>query len=67
MRLKDKIVIVTGASKGIGKALALGAAREGAHLVVNFNSDAAGAQDVRRQIIGLGRRAVVARRYQPGF
>ena len=60
MRLKDKIVIVTGASKGIGKTLALGAAREGAHLVVNFNSDAAGAQDVRQQIIGLGRRAVVA-------
>jgi glucose 1-dehydrogenase len=61
MRLQDKIVVVTGASKGIGKAIALGAAREGAHLAVNFNSDAAGAEKVRQEIIGLGRRAVLAK------
>jgi len=61
MRLKDKIVVVTGASKGIGRAIALGTAREGADLVLNFNSDAAGAEEVRQQILGLGRRAVVAK------
>jgi glucose 1-dehydrogenase len=61
MRLKDKIVVVTGASKGIGRAIALGAAREGADLVVNFNSDAAGAKEVRQEILGLRRRAVVAK------
>jgi NAD(P)-dependent dehydrogenase (short-subunit alcohol dehydrogenase family) len=34
VRLKDKIVLVTGASKGIGRALSLGMAREGADVVV---------------------------------
>ncbi len=38
MRLKDKIAIVTGASKGIGAAIALGFAREGAHLVLAARS-----------------------------
>ena len=61
MRLKDKIVVVTGASKGIGRAIALGTAREGADLVINFNSDAAGAEEVRQEILGLGRRAVTAK------
>ncbi|HSV30601.1 MAG TPA: SDR family oxidoreductase [Atribacteraceae bacterium] len=35
MRLADKIAIVTGAGMGIGKAIALGLAREGCHVVVN--------------------------------
>ena len=60
-RLLDKIVLVTGASKGIGKALALGMAREGAHLLVNYHSDAAGAEQVVTAIQELGRRAVAVR------
>ena len=58
MRLQDRIVVVTGASKGIGKAIAVGAAGEGAHVVVNYHTDAAGAGEVVRQIVALGRRAV---------
>ncbi|MBI4661414.1 MAG: 3-oxoacyl-ACP reductase FabG [Verrucomicrobia bacterium] len=61
MRLKQKIILVTGASKGIGKALALGAAREGADVMVNYNTDQAGAEAVAQAIRGLGRRAVTAR------
>jgi 3-oxoacyl-[acyl-carrier protein] reductase len=36
MRLNDKVAIVTGASRGIGKAIALAFASEGADVVVNY-------------------------------
>ncbi|MCX7983277.1 MAG: SDR family oxidoreductase, partial [Syntrophales bacterium] len=38
MRLKDKVAIVTGASKGIGKAIALGYAKEGAKVIIASRS-----------------------------
>jgi len=47
MRLKDNVAIVTGASRGIGKAIALQFATEGAKVVVNYNrSDQQGAEVV---------------------
>jgi NAD(P)-dependent dehydrogenase (short-subunit alcohol dehydrogenase family) len=58
MRLKDKIVLVTGASKGIGRALAVGIARQGADVVVHYHTDQAGADDTKQQIVRLGRKAV---------
>jgi citronellol/citronellal dehydrogenase len=39
MKLDSRVVIVTGASRGIGKAIALGLAREGAHVVVAARSE----------------------------
>jgi len=36
MRLKDKVAIVTGASQGIGRGIALGLAEAGADVVVNY-------------------------------
>jgi NAD(P)-dependent dehydrogenase (short-subunit alcohol dehydrogenase family) len=59
MRLQDKCVLITGASKGIGQALALGLAREGAHVMVNYHSDEKGARDTAAAIVALGRRAEI--------
>lgn len=59
MRLSAKTVLVTGASKGIGRALALGCAREGADVILNYHSDRAGAEAAAREIRALGRRAFV--------
>ncbi len=41
MKLKGRVVIVTGASRGLGKAMALGLAREGAHVVVAARTEEA--------------------------
>ena len=59
MRLKGKTVLITGASKGIGSALAVGMAKEGADVIVNYNSDRAGAQSVAEEIEALDRRAML--------
>jgi 2-dehydro-3-deoxy-D-gluconate 5-dehydrogenase len=60
-RLTDKIAVVTGASQGIGRAIALGLAQAGAHLVLAKYPD--GRQDeireVQAEIEALGRRAIV--------
>lgn len=58
-RLENKVVLVTGASKGIGRALAVGCAREGADVILNYNSDRDGAEAGAREVEALGRRALV--------
>lgn len=58
MRLKEKIAVITGASRGIGREIALNFAREGADVVVNYISNADAAQEVADQVIALGRRAI---------
>ena len=57
MRLKDKIAIVTGASKGIGRAIALGYAREGAHVALVARS-ADRLDEVAAEVRALNRRAL---------
>lgn len=55
--LKDQVAIVTGASSGIGRAVALAYAREGAHVVVSDLDEAGGRQTVM-QLEALGRQAL---------
>src|SRR4051794_30913711 len=59
--LKDKIAIVTGPSQGIGRAIALGLAEAGAHLVLAKYPSAREAEikQVQAEIEGMGRRALV--------
>lgn len=56
-RLKDKVAIVTGSAKGIGRAIAERYSHEGATVIVN-DLDAAGAQAVADQINAEGGRAI---------
>jgi NAD(P)-dependent dehydrogenase (short-subunit alcohol dehydrogenase family) len=58
MRLEGRVALVTGAQQGIGRAIAVALARDGADVGVNFLDDAAAAEKVAGEIRGLGRRAV---------
>lgn len=57
-RLTGKVAIVTGASKGIGAAIAVRMASEGAAVVVNYSSSREGADRVVAEITGSGGKAV---------
>ena len=61
MRLKDRVAIVTGASRGIGRAIALGLAREGAAVVVNNSRRDGLAEEVVGSISASGGRALALR------
>jgi 3-oxoacyl-[acyl-carrier protein] reductase len=57
-RLKDKVAIVTGASRGIGRATALALASEGANVVVNYASSQEAANQVVAEITAMGSQAI---------
>ena len=60
-RLTDKVAVITGASRGFGRATALRFAREGADVVVNYRSADVDAAEVAAEIERAGRRALVVR------
>jgi len=59
MRLQGKVALVTGAQQGIGRAIALAFAREGADIGVNYLDDRGAAEKVIQEVRGAGRRAVL--------
>ena len=59
--LAKKVALVTGASRGIGRGIALEMAREGADVVVNYTRSEQEAKEVGRSIEALGRRVVVVK------
>lgn len=58
MLLEEKIAVVTGAARGIGRGIALALAREGAMVVVNYNGSADRAAEVVGEIGANGGKAV---------
>lgn len=57
--LEGKVALVTGASRGIGRAIAVGLAREGAAIAVNFQADSAGAGETAALVAEAGSKALV--------
>jgi NAD(P)-dependent dehydrogenase (short-subunit alcohol dehydrogenase family) len=60
MKLREKIAIVTGASQGIGRGIAMELAEAGADVVVNCDRNVQKAEEVANEIRICGRRAMVA-------
>ena len=59
--LDNKVALVTGGSRGIGAAIALRLAREGADVAITYTSAEDAANTVAKEIAGLGRKALVVR------
>ncbi len=57
--LTGKTAVITGASRGIGKAVALKFAKEGASIAINYNGSADKAEEVKKEIEALGVKAEV--------
>jgi len=58
VQFKEKVVIVTGSSSGIGKATAIEFAKAGAQVVVHYNANKSGADEVLSEISKLGGEAI---------
>ena len=60
-RLDGRVALVTGASRGFGRAIALAFGHEGADVVVNYHASATGAAEVAAALEKLGRQALVVK------
>jgi 3-oxoacyl-[acyl-carrier protein] reductase len=55
MEIKDKVVLITGSSSGIGKTTAIRFAKEGAKVIVNYHVNKTGGEDTVKEIKELGK------------
>jgi 3-oxoacyl-[acyl-carrier protein] reductase len=61
MTLNGRVALVTGASRGVGRGIAIALATDGADVAVNYSRDLESARDVAKVITDMGRRALVVR------
>ena len=61
MRLKGKVALVTGSSRGVGRAIALAYAKEGASVVVNYTANQKAGEEVIAEIEKMGGRAALVK------
>ena len=65
MNFKDKVVLITGSSSGIGRATAIQFAKLGAKVVVHYNQNQAGAEETLAQLEGMGHTSLRANAADP--
>ena len=58
MSLKNKVAIVTGGNSGIGKAIALELANQGANIAIDYISHPEATEELEQQIVSLGDQAI---------
>ena len=58
MTLKGKVAIVTGGNSGIGKAVTLALAEQGANIVIDYVADEQATEELEQQIVKLGDKAI---------
>jgi 3-oxoacyl-[acyl-carrier protein] reductase len=61
MKLKDKVALVTGSSRGVGRSIAVGFAQAGAKVVVNYTSNEKAGIEVMDSIKALGSEAILVK------
>jgi 3-oxoacyl-[acyl-carrier protein] reductase len=61
MRLKDKVAVVTGSSRGVGRSVALAYGKEGAKVVVNYASSEKAAMEVVEAVQSMGSSAIAVK------
>jgi 3-oxoacyl-[acyl-carrier protein] reductase len=59
VKLEGKVALVTGSSRGVGRAIALGYAKEGASVVVNYTSNQKAGEEVVEEIHKMGSKAIL--------
>lgn len=61
MQLDGKVALVTGASRGIGRSIALMLAARGADIVINYAGNTEAAEQTKAEVEALGRKALVVK------
>lgn len=61
MKLEGKVALVTGSSQGIGQAIAIRLATEGADIIIDYRSHADGAEETKAKVEATGRKGLVVK------
>ena len=59
MILKNKVALITGSSRGIGRAIAFEFAKQGADIILNYNQSEDNVRNVEKEIKNLGRNCYI--------